>query len=427
MTAPVLPAITPMPLQGSASEATSVVPLSADSADMAKDTRFSNLLSRRMRLDADADADAANADAFALVLPNPHDAAQTALAHAALDPADLNAHILAQTRLLFQENTQSDAPIAAADPAQTALASHLSGARRDPGSAGRAAPRTTTADASLLDADHPEGLHSIGSIDGIGAVDGTINMRKPAHTSPDGLNGVGKTRTGTASLSAQTASTPSHAGSVGSVDATSAADPLLAHMREAIQTPADRTIDATAAHGNDKLASPLLPLVQFAAGHTANPPASVSAAGTGAIALPLHHPQWPQALGQHVLHLSHANAQSPQVAQLRLDPPELGPLHIAIELHQNVAHAAFASAHAPVRLAVENALPQLQEQLAHAGISLGQTSVSDHGAPRQEFAAHDAVPLPVAHAAAPKAPQTTHTASTAVHTRRAHAFIDTFA
>jgi len=424
MTAPVLPAITPMSLQGS--EATSDAPPSADTA---KDTRFSNLLSRRMQLDADADV--ANADAFALVLPSPHDATQTALAHAVPNSADLNAHILAQTRLLLQENTQSDASIFAADPAQTALASHLSSVRRDPGSAGRVALHTTTVDASLLDADHPKGSRPIDSIDDVGDVGdagGTIGMHNPAHISPDGLKGVGRTRTSTASLSAQTASTPGHAGSISPVDAASAADPLLARMREAIQTPPDLTIDAMAAHGNDKLASTLLPLMQSAAGHTANPLASVSATGTGVIALPLHHPQWPQALGQHVLHLSHANAQGPQVAQLRLDPPELGPLRIAIELHQNVAHAAFVSAHAPVRLAVENALPQLQEQLAQAGISLGQTSVSDQGSPQQEFAAHDAMPFPVEHAAAePQTPRTTHAESTAMRARRAHAFIDTFA
>lgn len=110
-----------------------------------------------------------------------------------------------------------------------------------------------------------------------------------------------------------------------------------------------------------------------------------AAVGTGAIPVPLQHPQWSQSLGQEVMQLAHAGKHTPQVAELRLDPPELGPLRIAIQISDNVAHAVFVSAHANVRSAIENALPQLQEQLAQAGISLGQTSVNDQGSPSQAF------------------------------------------
>src|SRR3546814_225550 len=72
-------------------------------------------------------------------------------------------------------------------------------------------------------------------------------------------------------------------------------------------------------------------------------------------------------------------------SDLRLDPPELGPLRISINLSDNVAHAVFVSPHAAVRQTVENALPQLQQLLAQAGISLGQTSVSDQGQSQQAF------------------------------------------
>ena len=43
------------------------------------------------------------------------------------------------------------------------------------------------------------------------------------------------------------------------------------------------------------------------------------------------------------------------------------------------------SAHASVRQAIETALPQLQQALAQAGISLGQTSVGEQAA-QQQFA-----------------------------------------
>ena len=50
-----------------------------------------------------------------------------------------------------------------------------------------------------------------------------------------------------------------------------------------------------------------------------------------------------------------------------------------------MASASFVSAHASVRQAIETALPQLQQALAQAGISLGQTSVGEQAA-QQQFA-----------------------------------------
>jgi len=76
---------------------------------------------------------------------------------------------------------------------------------------------------------------------------------------------------------------------------------------------------------------------------------------------------------------------------------------------------------------VENALPQLQEQLAQAGISLGQTSVSDQPSPQQDMPqnapARDVPPL-VADRSAPRAMQAS---SLAAPVRNPHALIDTFA
>lgn len=67
-------------------------------------------------------------------------------------------------------------------------------------------------------------------------------------------------------------------------------------------------------------------------------------------------------------------------AQLRLDPPDLGPLEVRLSMARNedgTAHAQFVSPHAPVRDAVEAALPQLRAILADNGITLGQASVGE--------------------------------------------------
>lgn len=103
------------------------------------------------------------------------------------------------------------------------------------------------------------------------------------------------------------------------------------------------------------------------------------------VAAPLQSPQWPSDFSRQFVMLSQNAGNQPQTAELRLDPPELGPIRITINISDNVAHAAFVSAHASVRNAIENALPQLQQQLAQAGISLGQANVSDQGQQQPAF------------------------------------------
>lgn len=102
---------------------------------------------------------------------------------------------------------------------------------------------------------------------------------------------------------------------------------------------------------------------------------------TATIAAPLNSPQWNTEFGRQFISIAQAANGAGQVAELRLDPPELGPLRITINLNDSVAHAVFSSPHAAVRQTVENALPQLQQMLEQAGISLGQANVNDQGQP----------------------------------------------
>lgn len=103
------------------------------------------------------------------------------------------------------------------------------------------------------------------------------------------------------------------------------------------------------------------------------------------IATPVGGTHWGTELGQQVVMMSTNARQGMQTAELRLDPPDLGPLRVSLNLADGVASASFVSAHASVRQAIETAIPQLQQALAQAGISLGQTSVGEQAA-QQEFA-----------------------------------------
>ena len=108
-------------------------------------------------------------------------------------------------------------------------------------------------------------------------------------------------------------------------------------------------------------------------------------------------PAWDNALGQKVVWMA---AGAEQSASLTLNPPDLGPLQVVINVSNTHAEATFTAAQPEVRQALEAAMPRLKEMLADAGISLGQTSVGagspDQGSAQarqqaQELARHSAV------------------------------------
>jgi flagellar hook-length control protein FliK len=89
---------------------------------------------------------------------------------------------------------------------------------------------------------------------------------------------------------------------------------------------------------------------------------------------------WNQALGEKVVWMA-AGAQ--QTATLTLNPPNMGPLQIVLNLANDQATASFFSAQPEVRQALEAAFPRLKEMMNEAGIQLEQATVSAD-TPRQD-------------------------------------------
>jgi flagellar hook-length control protein FliK len=129
----------------------------------------------------------------------------------------------------------------------------------------------------------------------------------------------------------------------------------------------------------------------------AGPPASPAAQTfapviTLAVPTPLASAQWAQDLGRQLVMLAQSGPNGTHTVQLHVNPPELGPVHITLQLGDSLTQAAFVSPHAHVRQALENALPRLEQQFAQAGLSLGQANVSDQQAGQQGFAQPPATP-----------------------------------
>lgn len=85
-------------------------------------------------------------------------------------------------------------------------------------------------------------------------------------------------------------------------------------------------------------------------------------------------PAWNNALGDRAVWIA---AQSNRVAEIKLDPPELGSLNVRIQINQDQVNLSFTSPHAHVRDAVEQSLPRLREMFAEQGLQLQDSSVSD--------------------------------------------------
>ena len=101
-----------------------------------------------------------------------------------------------------------------------------------------------------------------------------------------------------------------------------------------------------------------------------------------AISSPLGSSGWAEEFSQKITWMG---TQQNQVAELHLNPPNLGPLDVVLKISDNQATALFTSPHSAVRDAVENALPRLREILADNGIMLGNATVSDQS-PRERSA-----------------------------------------
>ena len=82
---------------------------------------------------------------------------------------------------------------------------------------------------------------------------------------------------------------------------------------------------------------------------------------------------WGQALGDKMVWMA---AGSQQTASLTLNPPDMGPLQIVLNVTNDQATASFFSAQPEVRHALEAAFPRLREMMNDAGIQLGQATVS---------------------------------------------------
>ncbi|HJR14746.1 MAG TPA: flagellar hook-length control protein FliK [Rhodanobacteraceae bacterium] len=110
-------------------------------------------------------------------------------------------------------------------------------------------------------------------------------------------------------------------------------------------------------------------------------PAAPATVPTAMLQAPVGSMPWQNELGQQLIRFSQRGEHQ---IELQLHPKELGPLVISLHVNDQVAQAHFFAAHAQVRDAVQQAIPQLREALAGQGIALGEAMVGQQQQQRQD-------------------------------------------
>lgn len=116
---------------------------------------------------------------------------------------------------------------------------------------------------------------------------------------------------------------------------------------------------------------------------TGSPPAAAPLTGqpTLGVTTPLNQAGWDQALGERIQWLASQNVQS---ARITLNPANLGPMEVRIQVQNDQASVQFASAHGVVREALEAALPRLRDMFEASGVELVDVDVAGQSFAEQQ-------------------------------------------
>lgn len=95
------------------------------------------------------------------------------------------------------------------------------------------------------------------------------------------------------------------------------------------------------------------------------------------VQVPVGQPGWDNSLGDRLQWMVSKHVQQ---AEIKLTPPDLGPLEIKISLRNDQTHVSFVANHAATRDALEAAIPRLREMFNEANLNLGQVDVGQRQA-----------------------------------------------
>ena len=101
----------------------------------------------------------------------------------------------------------------------------------------------------------------------------------------------------------------------------------------------------------------------------------VQAAPQQAISVPLNNPQWNEEMNNRVMWMVQHDVQS---ANIKINPPHLGPLEVQVSVNKDHVDVSFNSHHVLVKEALDASIPRLKEMMGNSGLQLGNANVTHH-------------------------------------------------
>ena len=95
---------------------------------------------------------------------------------------------------------------------------------------------------------------------------------------------------------------------------------------------------------------------------------------------PLSHPEWSKDLGERIVWM---NSRAIPSAEIRLNPPHLGPISVRVDVSDDQATVVFTAQHAAVREMLEASIPKLREMMGAQQLNLVEANVFQGPAPDQ--------------------------------------------
>jgi flagellar hook-length control protein FliK len=92
-----------------------------------------------------------------------------------------------------------------------------------------------------------------------------------------------------------------------------------------------------------------------------------------AMTRPLTHPAWNQEMGERIVWMNNQGISS---AEIKMNPQNMGPITVRIDMNQDQATIAFTAQNSDVRTALENSIPKLREMLSSQNVNLADVNVS---------------------------------------------------
>jgi flagellar hook-length control protein FliK len=91
-----------------------------------------------------------------------------------------------------------------------------------------------------------------------------------------------------------------------------------------------------------------------------------------AMTKPLSHPEWSKDLGERIVWM---NGRAIPSAEIRLNPPHMGPISVRVDVADDQATVVFTAQHSAVRETLEASIPKLREMMGSQHLNLVEASV----------------------------------------------------